>query len=146
MKSPNMISHATGLMSEVSLTLLILFAASADLAVKMEVATPDQILILWCLIGGLIGSIVSLRIFRVKNINDGTWQLLANLGISSMVAPILTDLIGKYSGYPVGVRLALPVALVLGIVGEQAVALLIPIAKRWFVSKASLAAGEAQQP
>lgn len=140
-----MVSHATGLMSEISLTLLILLAASADLAVKTEAATPDQILILWCLVGGLIGSIVSLRIFRVKDINDGTWQLMANLGISSMASPILTDLIGKYSGYPVGVRLALPVSLVLGIVGEQAVALLIPIAKKWFVSKASHAAGEVQQ-
>lgn len=137
-----MISHATGLMSEVSLTLLILIAASADLAVKTEVATPDQILILWCLVGGLIGSIVSLRVFRVKDVSDGTWQLVANLGISAMASPMLTDLIGKYSGYPVGVRLALPVSLILGIVGEQVVALLIPIAKRWFVSKARTATGE----
>lgn len=129
-------------MAEVSLISLVALAAAADAAVRSEVATPDQMLVLWCVIGGMLGSFCSLKFFEVKSRVEAAAQLGVNLVLSGVCSPIIVDVVSMYSGYPTGMRLALPIACALGIVGQQLVSKLIPIGQRFVEKRVKQATGE----
>lgn len=134
--------NTTQWMAEVSLISLVALTATADMAVRSESATPDQMLALWCVIGGMLGSFCSLKFFEVKSRVEAAAQLGVNLVLSGVCSPIIVDVISMYSGYPTGMRLALPIACALGIVGQQLVSKLIPIGQRFVEKRAKQAAGE----
>lgn len=125
------ISPAAWFLAEANLGIVVILAAIADVAVKTEKATPDELLILWCLIGGFIGSFCSLRYFHPKSYWDASAQFGTNLCISAMGSPIMVDQISYWTSLPVGLRLALPVAFCVGVVGCNLTAMLIPYGEKY---------------
>lgn len=128
----------TNQMAEVLLGFSMFALATAELGIKMEVVTSDQLMILWCLIGGLLGAFCSLDFFPVGN---GKWEKGAQLGVnvvlSATCSPSLVDLVAYWTGLPSGLRLALPISVGVGIVGRAAVFMLIPYGREFLKKRAS---------
>lgn len=128
-------------LSEVLLAAAAATLATAELAIKTEVATPDQILILWCIIGGFLGAFCSLRFFPVQGNWENGWQLAVNLILSATFSPTLCHIIvaatPEWIGISVGLRLALPVSVTVGAVAQAVVFALIPWGKKYLDARAS---------
>lgn len=123
------------MLAMIHVDIMLVCAAIADIAVKTEAATSDEMLILWCLIGGSCGSVCSLRFFQPKTPFESTSQIFVNIVLSTMLSPIIVDQLSKATGFPVGLRLALPVSLIAGIMACQTVARMIPWAQKWVDAK-----------
>lgn len=135
-KGQSMMPQGSQLAAEMALVGAIALSAVADVGVRTETATPDQLLILWCVIGGCVGAFCSLQFFAVKTRGEAMMQMIVNLGLSSMVSPLVVDLASSWTGYPVGLRLSLPIACAIGLLGQQIVTLLIPLGRQWLTRKA----------
>ena len=136
MEGEQMIPQGSQILGEVALMAVIATTALAEVGVRTETVTPDQLLILWCVIGGLVGSFCSLQFFHVTTRQQAAWQLGVNLGLSSMLSPLIVDLTSSWTDYPVGLRLALPIACGVGIGGQAVVAQLIPWCRKWIERRA----------
>ncbi len=133
------------ILAAVNLDFLVILAAFGDVAVKTEVVTPDELLILWCVIGGFCGSFCSLRFFQPKTPLEASSQFFVNLCLSSIISPLLVDQAARWTGFPLGLRLALPISLFVGILGCQTVGLAIPYAEQWFRARGRRVVREADQ-
>ena len=131
-----MLPQGSQLLAEVTLIAAIGATAVADLSVRGETVTPDQLLVLWCVIGGMVGSFCSLQFFIVKTRVEAAWQLAVNLGLSAVVSPLLVDMVSYWTGYPLGLLLALPVSCGVGIGGQAAVIQIIPWGRKWLDGRA----------
>lgn len=116
-------------LSEIYLVGAAAFLAAAEGSVRYETATPDQLIITWCIIGGFLGAFCSLRFFPVSGKVDTGMQLAVNLILSATCSPALIDVISYYTKIPAGLRMALPVSVAVGITGQALVAMLIPRGK-----------------
>ena len=125
------IPPAAWCLAEINLGGMVFTAALAEIAIKTENVTSDQLLILWCLIGGFIGSFVSLRYFHPKDYWDASTQFGTNLCISAVGSPLLVDQISYWTKLPVGLRLAIPTAFCIGVVGCNLTAMLIPYGEKY---------------
>lgn len=130
-----MIPQTTRILAFLNIDAMIILTALGDVAVRTEAVTSEQLIVLWCVIGGFGGSICSLRFFQVKTPLEGWSQFGTNLILSAMVSPILVDWVSRLTGFPQGLRLSLPIALGVGVLGCQAVARAIPYAQRWLDRK-----------
>jgi len=135
-KGHEMLTQSGQMLGEAILMAIIATTAVADIAVKTEQVTPDQLLVLWCVIGGLVGSFCSLQFFQVRTRPEAAWQMAVNLGLSGTLSPLIVDLISSWTAYPIGLRLALPIACGVGIGGQAVVAHLIPWARKWLDGRA----------
>lgn len=119
----------------------MLVAAAATVAgaeIIKESATPDELLILWCIVGGLLGAACSLRFFPVSGFWPNIWQLGVNLVLSAAFSPQLCYWpVSAWTGAPIGLRLALPVSVTVGACGQAIVALIIPWGKKYIETRAA---------
>jgi uncharacterized membrane protein YsdA (DUF1294 family) len=111
---------------------LVFFAAIGDVAIKTESATPEQLIVLWCVIGGLLGSFCSLHYYRQVSHVEATTQFVVNLCLSVAFSPILAEYISYWISFPVGLRLCLPVACGVGLLGNAAVVRGLPFLQNAF--------------
>lgn len=117
------------IVADASWMLMVVLGIVADGA-RLEGASPEQIQTLWCLIGGLGGSICSTKFFQVKGWFENCTQVVVNLILSAGVAPVLCDYVSNWTGYPNGMRLAILVSGIVGLFGQQTVNQLIPLMKK----------------
>lgn len=89
--------------------------------------TPEDKLILWCLLGGVIGSACSLHFYPKLDKYSCAAQIGVNFGISVSISPLAVDLISNATKYPVSLRLALPVSFILGIIGQSIIVYSLPL-------------------
>ena len=115
--------------AELSWVAMVILGAGANVAIA-EGATPEQLQILWCLIGGFMGSMCSLRFFQVKGWWENAAQLGVNILLSATAAPVLCDYAARWSGFPNGLRLAILVSAGTGIFGQQTVMQAIPLIQK----------------
>lgn len=132
--TPMPVIRATCFLSEILLVGAASVLAAAEAAVKYETASPDQLIISWCLIGGFLGAFCSIRFFPVSGKVDTGMQLAVNLILSATFSPALIDITSYYTKIPAGLRMALPISVAVGIVGQALVSMLIPRGKE-FVNK-----------
>lgn len=116
-------------LSEIYLVGAAAVLAGADAAVRYETATPDQLIITWCIIGGFLGAFCSLRFFPVAGKVDTGMQLAVNLILSATCSPLIIDVTAYYTKIPAGLRMALPISVAVGITGQALVSMLIPRGK-----------------
>lgn len=116
-------------LSEIYLVGAAAVLAAADGAIRYETATPDQLIITWCIIGGFLGAFCSLRFFPVVGKVDTGMQLAVNLILSATCSPLIIDLTAYYTQIPAGLRMALPISVAVGITGQALVSMLIPRVK-----------------
>lgn len=109
-----------------------LLAAIADIESRKEVVTPDELVIFWCLIGGLGGSICSLHFYPARDKTEGTWQFVVNIILSGIFSPIVCDWVSYLCHLPIGLRLALPVSCSVGFFACQAIWQGLPYVRRWY--------------
>lgn len=117
------------IVADASWMLMVVLGIVADGA-RLEGASPEQIQTLWCLIGGLGGSICSTKFFQVKGWFENCTQVVVNLILSAGVAPVLCDYVSNWTGYPNGMRLAILVSGIVGLFGQQTVNQAIPLIKK----------------
>lgn len=128
---------AARMVFEVNMTLAIIFAAGAEVAMKYENTTPDEMLILWCLIGGVCGSACSLRFFKPASHLEGFWQMVTNLVIAGNFSPFVVDQVAWRLNFPVGLRMALPIAWTIGLLGTIGINRLLPFLDKWFTLRSN---------
>lgn len=112
-------------LSDASWIAIVFLGMIADSA-RMEGATPEQIQTLWCMIGGLGGSICSTKFFQVKGWAENCTQVGVNLLLSAGISPLLCDYVSSSTGMPNGMRLAILVSGLVGLFGQQTVNRAIP--------------------
>lgn len=116
----------------IELQLMFILTAIADVAVRTEAATSDELLILWCLIGGLGGSICSLHFYPCDDRSNRAWQFIVNIICAAIFSPFLCDHVSYWTRLPLGLRMALPVAFGVGFFGCQAITQGLPYAKQYY--------------
>ena len=131
------LTTAARILTEITLGSMIILAQIAEIAVASEKVTSDELLLLWCLIGGLCGSFCSLRFFQPQRATEAVMQFGVNLCFATIVSPQACYVTSAWTGWPIGLRLALPVALVIGTVACNLVAIVLPYGERWFRGRAA---------
>lgn len=101
-----------------------------------EGATPDELVICWCFIGGFGGSIGSLHFYPVKDRWTGAFQFLINFICAGFFAPLLCDQVSYWLNIQTTIKLALPVSFTVGFFACQAIARGIPYLQQYFDKKA----------
>jgi hypothetical protein len=130
-----MLSLPCRFLCELNLLMMVALTLGAETAIRYENTTNDQLLILWCLIGGFGGSFCSLRFFQQAKAMEAGMQFATNLIISTAVSPFLVDAVAFRCDLPVGLRLALPVSLSVGMLACSGVSLTIPYLEKWINKK-----------
>ena len=117
---------ASRILAVAELNLMVMFTAIADIAVRTNVATPDEILVLYCIIGGFGGSFCSLHFYQPKDRFAAGMQFTVNFCFSGIFSPLLVEYMSYWTAIPAGFRLALPVGFMIGLVACAVVARLLP--------------------
>lgn len=132
-----MIQTASHTLTEILLAAAAVTLASAEIAIKTEAATADELLILWCVIGGFLGACCSLKFCPSKGGWDNAVQLAVNLILSAAFSPQICWTIAPWIGAPVGLRLAIPVSVAVGSFAQAVVFMLIPWGKKYLEARAA---------
>ena len=117
---------ASRLLAWADLQLMVVFAAAGEIALKTESVTSDELIILWCMIGGFFGSFCSLHFYQPKDKFAAGMQFLVNLSFSAIFSPLLVDQTSYWTKLPLGLRLALPIAFLVGLLACTGVARALP--------------------
>jgi hypothetical protein len=96
----------------------------------------DQILVLWCLLGASAGAFCSIAFFPVNTKVEAAMQLGVNFVLALTFSPLAVELVATWTGIDPTLRLTLPIATVIGIAGQQTVAMLIPYGRQWLAKRA----------
>lgn len=127
----------------------------------------DEALMLWCCAFGMLGGLCSIRfnppvpevrpgeaqekqLARLRN--QGLLQIIVNMILSAAVSPWACDGISWVSkgSIPVGIKLAFPVAVIIGIGADQIIARTYPklqkLTENWLVGWAEWWAGRRSAP
>jgi hypothetical protein len=103
-----------------SMTGMLFFAS------QVVLAPADDVLLLWCLAGGLCGSFCSLQFKPPKTRLEMGMQLAVNLILGATLSPLAVDCVSWLTTYPVNLKLTLPIAVGFGIGAQESVARLMP--------------------
>lgn len=116
----------------VDFSLLLVLAGISEVAMTYEIFSAADIIILHCLIGGIGGSSASIHFYPPANRSTGAFQFGINTLMAAFFSPAACEYISYWTKYPVGLRLALPVSFIVGLLACQAVARAIPWLQRYF--------------
>ena len=122
---------ASRLLGWADLQLMVVFAAVGEIALKSESVTSDELVILWCMIGGFFGSFCSLHFYQPKDKFAAGMQFAVNLSFSAIFSPLLVDQVSYWTKIPLGLRLSLPVAFLVGMLACAGVARALPYLQKF---------------
>lgn len=121
-------------------------AAAAEAGQLTGTMSMDDVICLWCVVGGCLGAICSLHFFRVPQGPhahvDIAWQFGVNMILSGAFSPLLVPTVAKWTGLPEGMKTAIPTALAVGIIAQRVVARLLPVFQKVLDARASKVASE----
>lgn len=108
---------------------IILIGATAFAEAGEQVGmSPEDVTVLWCIVGGCLGAFCSLHFFRVApsatTQTDVAWQFGVNLILSGVFSPLLVPAAVRYSGLR-PMQVAIAVSCAMGIAAQRLVATII---------------------
>jgi hypothetical protein len=110
------------------MAIVLIGAAAFAEAGEVGGMSPEDVVVLWCIVGGCLGAFCSLHFFRVQpsaHIQaDIAWQFFVNLILSGCFSPLLVPTAVKYSGLR-PMQVAIAISCGVGILAQQAVAKVI---------------------